>query len=146
MSIPAFAPDMSLELAEIMLRGVRDAASAVGELLAAAVVDRGGNLVAAVRMDGAQLGASSLALDKAYTAAAFGQPTGAWAQSSTPGASDWGLAATLGGRAVVFAGGIPVYAEGQLIGGIGASGAASTVDECCAAKAVAAAGLSTARA
>ena len=34
----------------------------------AAVVDEGGNAVATMRMDGAQLGAYQLALDKAWTA------------------------------------------------------------------------------
>jgi len=138
-------PDMSLELAERVLARLRAEAAAVGERLAVAVVDRGGNLVAALRMDGAQLGANSLALDKAYTAVAFGMPTGAWADSSTPGSSDWGLASTLAGRAVVFPGGLPVFLDGHLIGGVGVSGAKSTVDEGCAEKAVVGAGLSTTR-
>ncbi len=139
-ALPA-APDMSLELAERLLGGVRAEAAASGVGLAAVVVDRGGNLVAAARMDGSQLGAFSLANDKAYTAVAFGHPTGAWAESSTPGGSDWGLAGTLGGRAIVFAGGLPVYADGALIGAVGASGAASTVDAHCVRTAIAAAGL-----
>ena len=132
---------MSLELAERMLTELKSVAASVGELLAVAVVDRGGNLVAELRMDGAQLGASSLALDKAYTSVAFGLPTGAWSDSSTPGSSDWGLSATLQGRAVVFPGGVPVYLDGHLIGGVGVSGAKSTVDEHCAETAVVGAGL-----
>ncbi len=135
---------MNLELAEQILSGLKSEAAAVGERLAVVVVDRGGNPVAALRMDGAQLGAHSLASDKAYTAVAFGLPTGAWAQTSIPGAGDWGLSSTLGGRAVVFPGGVPVYLEGELIGGVGVSGAKSVVDEACAEKAVVGAGLSTA--
>lgn len=145
MDISAATPDMSLELAERVLAGLKAEASEVDVRLAVAVVDRGGNLVAALRMDGAQLGANALALDKAYTAVAFGLPTGAWAASSGPGGSDWGLAATLDGRAVVFPGGVPVFLDGHLIGGVGVSGAKSVVDETCAEKAVAGAGLSTAR-
>lgn len=136
---------MTLDLAERVLGGLKSEAAAVGQRLAVAVVDRGGNLVAALRMDAAQLGASSLALNKAYTAVAFGLPTGAWAATSMPGASDWGLTATLDGRAVVFPGGVPVYLEGHLIGGVGVSGAKSEIDEACAEKAVAAAGLSIIR-
>jgi glc operon protein GlcG len=120
--------------AECERRGIR---------LAAAVVDAGGNLVAAARMDDAQLGALGLATDKAFTAVSFGFPTSAWIQSSAPGGSDWGLGTTLGGRAVVFPGGIPLYHDGQLIGGLGVSGAASTVDEACALAAAAACGLET---
>jgi uncharacterized protein GlcG (DUF336 family) len=123
---------MSLEVAELLLAGVKAQASARGLRLAAAVVDRGGNLVACLRMDHAQLGASSLALDKAVTAVSFGRPTAAWTESSTPGGSDWGLAHTLGGRAIVFPGGIPVFAGTHLVGGLGVSGAASEVDAACA--------------
>lgn len=141
----AYTPDMTLDLAERVLGTLKIEAAAVGERLAVAVVDRGGNLVAAARMDGAQLGATSLALNKAYTAVAFGLPTGAWATTSMPGNSDWGLTATLDGRAVVFPGGVPVYLEGHLIGGVGVSGAKSEVDEACAEKAVAGTGLSILR-
>ena len=135
------APDMSLAVAELVLAEVKAQASVRGLQLAAVVVDRGGNLVAAARMDHAQLGASSLALDKAVTAVSFGMPTAAWTASSAPGGSDWGLAHTLGGRAIVFPGGVPVFAGGHLIGGLGVSGAASEVDAACAALAVRGQGL-----
>lgn len=128
--------DMSLAIAERLLAGVKEQASARGLRLAAAVVDRGGHVVASMRMDHAQLGASSLAHDKAVTAVSFGMPTAAWTTSSAPGGSDWGLAHTLGGHAVVFPGGVPVYAEADLVGGLGVSGAASEVDAACAALAV----------
>lgn len=116
-----------------------------GLRLAAAVVDAGGNLVAAARMDDAQLGALGLATDKAFTAVSFGFPTSAWVESSSPGGSDWGLGSTLGGRAVVFPGGIPLFHDGRLIGGLGVSGAASSVDEACALAAAEACGLEVSR-
>ena len=129
-------PDMSLEVAEQLLAGVKAQAVARGLHLAAAVVDRGGNTVASMRMDHAQLGAGSLALDKAITAASFGYPTAAWTESSAPGGTDWGLAHTLGGRAIVFPGGVPVFARTSLVGALGVSGAASDVDAACAVDAV----------
>jgi len=138
------ARDMSLAVAEGLLVGVKDEAEARGVLLAAAVVDRGGNLVASMRMDHAQLGAGSLAQDKAVTAVSFGFPTAAWHDSSAPGGPDWGLAHTLGGRAIVFPGGVPVFASSEIVGGLGVSGAASEVDEACARAAVEAVGLSVA--
>ncbi|WP_052765148.1 GlcG/HbpS family heme-binding protein [Mycolicibacterium obuense] len=130
------ASDMSLAVAERLLAGVKAQASARGLRLAAAVVDRGGNVVASMRMDNAQLGASSLAHDKAVTAVSFGRPTSAWTASSAPGGSDWGLAHTLGGHAVVFPGGVPVFSDAELVGGLGVSGAASEVDAACATGAV----------
>ncbi len=140
--------DMSLTAAEALLAAVQDEARYRGVALGATVVDRGGNVVASMRMDGAQLGALSLATDKAVTAASFGHPTGAWAASSIPGESDWGLAGTLGGRAIVFPGGVPVFAGGELggelVGALGVSGAASDVDEACGEAAVAVIGLRSA--
>jgi uncharacterized protein GlcG (DUF336 family) len=100
--------------------------------MGAAVVDLGGRVVAALRMDGAQLPALDLAIDKAYTAVSFGHPTEFWAASTRPDGSDWGLSTTLGGRIVVFAGGLPVRAGGALAGGLGVRGAASDVDRACA--------------
>ena len=138
------APDMSLEVAETLLAGVKKEAENRGVRLAVAVVDRGGNPVASARMDDAQLGAASVALDKAVTAVSFRHPTRAWAESSAPGGSDWGLAGTLGGRAIVFPGGVPVFWRGELVGAVGVSGAASEVDEQCAEGAITSAGLGSA--
>jgi uncharacterized protein GlcG (DUF336 family) len=141
---PLAVHDVSEALAAALLVQVREVCRRRGVALAAVVVDRGGNPVASTRRDGAQLGAMSLAADKAYTAVAFGAPTSRWAAVTAPGASDWGLAGTLGGRAVVFAGGVPLFLDGELVGGLGLSGAASTVDEECAEEAAAQAGLRTA--
>lgn len=137
------ADDMSLSVAESLLDEVKQQAESGGVRLAAAVVDRGGNLVAFMRMDHAQLGAVSLALDKAVTAVSFGHPTSAWLTTSEPGGSDWGLAHTLGGRAIVFPGGLPVFVGNELVGGLGVSGAAAHVDESCADAAVRKTGLAT---
>jgi uncharacterized protein GlcG (DUF336 family) len=97
--------------------------------LSFAICDVGGNIILSHRMVGAQLGSLALAVDKAYTAVAFEHPTSAWAESSTPGHSDWGLAHTLGGRVTVFPGGVPIFRDGQLVGGIGVSGTKATTDE-----------------
>lgn len=138
-------PDMSLALAEALLDGVKKEATASGHALSAVVVDRAGHPVASCRMDGAQLGAASIASDKAYTAVAFGQPTAAWTRSSSPGGPDWGMAGALGGRCIVFPGGLPVFSGQQLIGAVGVSGAASAVDHSCAENAITSTGLRSSR-
>jgi uncharacterized protein GlcG (DUF336 family) len=51
------------------------------------------------------------------------------------------MSTALGGRLVVFAGGLPIRADGALIGGVGVSGAASAVDRACAQAGLTAAGL-----
>jgi len=87
-----------------------------------AVVDAGGGLVAQVRMDGAWLGSVDIAIDKAWTARAFDMPTDALAKMTQPGQQGFGLNTTNHCRAVIFGGGIPITANGTVIGAVGASG------------------------
>lgn len=128
-------------LGQMLIAAALEESRRRGLSLAFAVVDLGGNLMAALRDDGAQLGALTLAIDKAFTAVNFGMPTSAWRESSLPGNGDWGFAGSLGGRIIVFPGGVPLYAEGELIGAFGVSGTASEVDEECALRAVAQLGI-----
>ena len=134
-------PDMSLALAEQLLQGVRDAAIGEGMSVAAAVVDRGGQVVAVARMDGTPSCGVPLAIDKAFSAAAMAAPTDTWAQSTTPGGPDWGMSTALGGRMVVYPGGLPLFYDGQLLGGLGVSGAEGHQDKSYAAASVRAAHL-----
>lgn len=133
--------DMSLALAEQLLAGVRDAAASEGLSVAGAVVDRGGQIVAVARMDGTPICGVPLAIDKAFSAAAMGAPTDAWAESTTPGHPDWGMSTSLGGRMVVYPGGLPLFWDGELIGGLGVSGGEGHQDKSYAAASVRAAHL-----
>jgi glc operon protein GlcG len=133
--------DVGLDLARALVEAARAEANRLGLAIAAAVVDSGGQLVEAVRMDGAQLCAMPLAMDKAYTAVACGLPTAAWATRTQPGQADWGLNTALGGRLIAFAGGIPLYSGSILVGGLGISGAAAHQDEAVAEAAVSALGM-----
>lgn len=133
--------EVSLDLANQILHGVRAEAGRRGKAMGAAVVDLGGQIVASMRMDGAQLIALPLATDKAWTAVACNAPTEQWAKQTAPGGSDWGLSTSLGGRFIVFAGGLPLRADGAMIGGVGVSGAAASDDRGCAEAGLAAAGL-----
>jgi uncharacterized protein GlcG (DUF336 family) len=139
---PVMIASVGVDLAMDLLAGVRTEAATRGVAMGAAVVDVGGNVVASCRMDGAQLVALPLAVDKAWTAAACGQPTERWASSSVPGEGDWGLSTALGGRFIVFAGGLPIVTkDGVLIGGLGVSGSAAEIDRACAEAALRSAGL-----
>lgn len=120
----------SLELALKLLDGVRAEAEARSLALAMCVVDAGGHVIATERMDGAALGAMRLAEGKAYTAVLWGTRTGDFTESTQPGGADWGWNTT-DDRIVVYAGGIPLLVDGQLVGGLGASGGAADEDEAC---------------
>ncbi len=132
---------IGLDLALRLIDGVRAAAAREGLMVAVAVADRGGNAVASARMDGAALGAMTLAVDKAYTAVLWEVPTGDFMASTQPGGVDWGFNTTTGGRVVVYAGGLPIVAGGDLVGGLGVSGGTGEQDEACARAALTAAGL-----
>ncbi len=133
--------EIGLELALRVLEAVRQAAAAQALAVAAAVTDPGGHVIASVRMDGAALGAMKLAVDKAHTAVLWQTPTGEFMSSTQPGGDDWGFNTTSDGRIVVYAGGLPVFTDGQLCGAVGVSGGTGAQDEACAHEALAAVGL-----
>jgi uncharacterized protein GlcG (DUF336 family) len=107
---------------------------------AIAVVDTGGHLVAALRMDGNGSGIFDFALAKAEAAAAWGFSTAQMVDSAkgTPGFAN-------APHVVVVPGGVPVLsADGRtLIGAVGVSGEAPADDAACAEAGVRAAGLRT---
>lgn len=133
--------EVDLTTARALVDAVLVEARSHGYEFSVAVVDRGGALVAAARMDGAALGSLTLAQDKAYTAILWGVPTGEFMESTQPGGVDWGYNTTGGGRVVVYAGGLPLFSGSEMVGGVGVSGATAEQDEACAAAAVAACGL-----
>lgn len=129
MSITVPANSINNESAVAALALFRTECASRGLALSFAVADAGGNIVLSYRTDGAQLGSYQLAQDKAFTAVAFQNHTNAWAESSTPGNPDWGIALALGGKVTVFAGGVPLFVNGALVGAIGVSGTKSAIDE-----------------
>jgi uncharacterized protein GlcG (DUF336 family) len=131
---------LSLDLALALLARVREEAQARDLSLAAAVVDAAGHVLASQRMDGAALGAMQLAVGKAFTAVSWATPSGEFASSTEPGGDDWGWNTT-DPRIVVYAGGLPLLVDGELVGGIGASGGTAAEDEECVAAAAAGLGF-----
>jgi uncharacterized protein GlcG (DUF336 family) len=130
----------SLALAVALIDRIKTEAGERSLALAVCVVDTGGHEIATQRMDGAALGASRLAAGKAYTAVLWGARTGDFTQSTQPGGVDWGWNTT-DPNVVVYAGGVPLYVNGQLVGGVGASGGTAEQDEECVTAAVAALGF-----
>jgi len=122
---------ISTEAALAAVQAAVKAGAAMGCKINAAVVDAGGNLVAVLRQNGAFLHSIGIAQDKAYTAVSFGMPTGQFYGliKDNPALRD-GMAQRE--RMVAFAGGFPILQDGQVIGGIGVSGASEEQDCQCA--------------
>ncbi|PYJ15374.1 MAG: hypothetical protein DME96_13575, partial [Verrucomicrobia bacterium] len=86
-----------------------------------AVVDEGGNLMALERIDGTFAMGATISIGKARTAVLFKKPTRFFEELINKGRT--AMTALDGFTPLI--GGIPIVIDGQVIGGIGVSGAAS---------------------
>lgn len=110
-----------------LLRAAEAAADAFGSAVAIAVVDESGVLKGFSRMDGAPLLSNDIARDKALTAASFGVATHLWYDRIK---ADPALVHGLGKAAgfTLLGGGVPIVADGAVVGGIGVSGGSAEED------------------
>jgi glc operon protein GlcG len=86
-----------------------------------AVVDEGGNLVAVERLDGTFAAGANISIGKARTSAIFKRPTKVFEDVIKNGRTSMVALADF----TPLQGGIPILIDGQLIGAVGVSGAAS---------------------
>ena len=119
---------VKLEDARRVISAAEKKALEIGQPMNIAVVDGGGNLVAHVRMDGAWIGSIDISINKAYTSRAFDLSTQDLAEESQSGRQFFGIHASNNGKIMIFAGGIPLSSEGQVVGGIGVSGGSGEQD------------------
>src|SRR5215831_633123 len=132
LSVTSFAGAQVSEKKTLTLQGaerVIAAAKAEAQKLRApggvvAVVDDGGNLMALERLDGTFSAGANISIGKAKTAVMFKKPTRFFEELINSSGK---------GRTVMTAlenftpliGGIPITVDGQIVGGVGVSGAAS---------------------
>jgi glc operon protein GlcG len=122
---PYGAP-ISLQRAQALAQAAVAEAAKRGWPLNVAVVDSGGNLVAFLRMDGAQLASIAISEHKARAAVKFRRPTKAFEEAIQK--LDYKYVLTLD-DVIGSRGGIPLIEAGKIIGGSGCSGATSSQDE-----------------
>ena len=115
----------SLAQAQGALEAAEAAAVEMGIGLTCAVVDARGTLVALARMDNARYFTANVAVGKARASAAFGAPSGALTNVGSLGLGE----VIEGGSMLFLQGAVPISTDGQPIGAIGCSGAASEQDE-----------------
>ena len=125
---PVAPPGPSLEQAMAALAAAQEAAEDLSVSLSCAVVDSRGDMIAMARMDGARFYTTDVARGKARMSALFGQPSGDMADfGNSPAFSSFNE--TIPGPLYAFQGALPIMKDGELIGAMGCSGAASQVDE-----------------
>jgi glc operon protein GlcG len=122
-------PVITFEAAQHVLGAAAEHAGSLGVPVCVAVADRAGHLVAFGRIDGAPLLLAQIAQDKAYSVAAFGGvPTHEWwTMIADEPPLLHGIVKT--DRLIVFGGGVPVRADGALIGAVGVSGGSAQQDQ-----------------
>lgn len=133
---PAYGAPITLEAAQALIDRAAETARARGFRMAFAVVEPSGALVAFARMDDVQYASITVSQRKAAAAAGFRAPTAAFEER------------VANGRTVILAidemlpvaGGVPIMADGRVIGAIGVSGASSAQDDEVARAALAATG------
>jgi uncharacterized protein GlcG (DUF336 family) len=136
------APSLDARSAQAIVQGCVAHSSAKKQSHAIVVVDTGGHIAAALRMDGNGSGIFDFALAKAQAAAAWGFSTAQMLDSArgTPGFER-------APNVVIVPGGVPLFsADGKArIGAVGVSGEAPADDAACAEAGIRAAGLRSAR-
>jgi glc operon protein GlcG len=113
---------LTLEAAKkVIAAAVAEAKSKNAPGGAIAVVDDGGNLVAVERLDDTFAAGANISIGKARTAALFKRPTKFFEDVINKGRT---AMATLNDF-TPLQGGVPIIVDGQIIGAVGVSGAAS---------------------
>lgn len=107
--------------AKIMIAASEKKSAQIGIPMCIAVTDESGNLIGFSRMDGGKVSSISIAIDKAFTAAAAKNPTEFYNEMCRPGSPTFGIHTSNQGHFSIIGGGLPVKSGTAIVGAIGAS-------------------------
>ena len=119
----ALKPEVAIEVAQATMAACRKA----GYQVSVVVVDRSGITQVMLRDQVAGPHTLETARRKAWTAASFKGDTRSIADATQPGSGQSG--ARFVTEAMMVGGGVPLYAEGTLVGAIGVSGSPSAEED-----------------
>lgn len=125
---PDYGPGINLEGAKKIATGVLAECRANKWNVAVAVVDNSGGLIYFERMDNTQTASMNIAILKARNGAMYRRPTRAFADAI----AKTGPATMTLPEVTASPGGLPIMADGKVIGGVGVSGVTGDQDEQCA--------------
>jgi uncharacterized protein GlcG (DUF336 family) len=120
---------VTLQNARRVIAAAEKKAQEIGQPMNIAVVDAGGNLVSHVRMDGAWIGSIDISINKAFTSRCFDISTKDLSKFAQPGKDFYGIHVSNHARIMIFAGGIPLKRDNQVVGAIGVSGGSGEQDQ-----------------
>ena len=117
---------LDLACAKQIIEAVETRAKEQGKRAVIAVCNAEGNPIAVHVMDGSFLVSYEVAVKKAYTAVAVKMSTMELSALCQPGGTFYGLQAL--DKVITFGGGIPLYRDGVIVGGLGVSGGTGEED------------------
>ena len=120
---------LTLSDAQIVMAGAEAKAREIGVDMDIAVTDDNGSLLMFHRMDGGRITSIDVAISKAFTAAAARKSTRAYGEISGPGGPAFGIHVSNQGRFMIVAGGLPLFIEEEILGGVGCSSGTPDQDE-----------------
>ena len=121
--------NVTLKQAHEAIEAAKAKAEEIKVAMNIAIVDRGSNLVAFARMDGAWLGSKDIAFKKAKTANYFDMNSGDLGKMSQPGEDLYGIELSNKGL-ISFPGGVLLKnSAGEILGAIGVSGGVVKQDQ-----------------
>ncbi len=115
------APRLTLSDARLVIAGAEAKSREIGVDMDIAVVDDGGHLLAFVRMDEARVTSIDVAVSKAFTAACARRATHEYAAVAGAGGPAFGIHVSNQGRFMIVGGGLPIFINGMIAGGVGCS-------------------------
>lgn len=125
---PEYGPDITAAVAKKIAAGALAECQRIKVNLAVAIVDTHGFLVYFERMENTQTASMDIAMQKARVGAMYRRTTRVFAEVI---AKSGPAIMTLPG-VVASPGGLPIFVDGKVVGGVGGSGGTGDQDEQCA--------------
>ncbi len=122
------APKLTLGDARLVLEGAESKAREIGIDMDIAVVDDGGHLLAFIRMDKAKITSIDVAISKAFTAACTRKGTHEYTVMAGAGGPAFGIHVSNQGRFMIMGGGLPIFIDSRIAGGVGCSSGSAEQD------------------
>ena len=121
--------NLTLDDARCIMEGAEAKAREIGIDMDIAITDDNGSLLMFHRMDNGRITSIDVAISKAFTAAAARRSTRSYGEVSGPGGPAFGIHVSNQGRFMIVAGGLPLFVNEEIVGGVGCSSGTPDQDE-----------------
>lgn len=122
-------PKLTIDDCRLIMEAAEQKSKEIGVDMDIAITDDGGNLLMFHRMDGARVTSIDVAISKSFTASAARKSTRAYGEVAGAGKPVFGIHTSNQGRFMIFAGGLPIFVDEEIVGGVGCSSGTPDQDE-----------------